>query len=85
MAADGIDAELGGLLFKLKKMQKEVGGGTKDAVISVIGEDGKQDQFLTIKAQLMEHVAATKVVSSKCTILHYFQHKILSVTSLAKL
>ena len=62
MAADGIDAELGGLLFKLKKIEKEVGGGAKDAVVSIIGEDGKLDQFLTIKVQLMDHVAATKVV-----------------------
>ena len=63
MAADGLDAELGGLLFKLKKIQNEV-GPNKETVISVIGEDGKTDQFLTIKAQLMEHVATTKVVGN---------------------
>ena len=70
-AADGIDAELGSLLFKLRKIQKEV-GGTKEAQISVIGEDGKLDQFLTVKSQLMEHVATTKVVIQFIKALIYF-------------
>ena len=64
-AADGLDAELGGLLFKLRKIQNEVGG--KDAaVISVIGEDGKQDKFLTIKEKLKAQIVTAKEVIFIC-------------------
>ena len=61
MAADGMDAELGGLLFKLKKIQQET-GKSDDKSMNVIGEDGKEDKFLSIKAQLLVHVSNTKVL-----------------------
>jgi hypothetical protein len=61
--ADGLDAELGGLLFKLKKIQKETGKKDTDGPATVVGEDGKEDKFLSLKAQMLSHVASAKVVS----------------------
>ena len=61
MAADSLDAELGGLLFKLKKIENAA-GKKEDGPQSVIGEDGKEDKFLTLKEKILSHVEIAKTV-----------------------
>jgi hypothetical protein len=64
MAADSLDAELGSLLFKLKKIESATGGKKDDGPVSVIGEDGKEDKFLTLKERILVHVESVKGVPS---------------------
>lgn len=61
MAADSLDAELGGLLFKLKKIENAA-GKKNEGPQSIIGEDGKEDKFLTLKQRILAHVDSAKTV-----------------------
>lgn len=61
MAADSLDAELGGLLFKLKKIENAA-GKKNEGPQSIIGEDGKEDKFLTLKQRILAHVDSAKTL-----------------------
>ena len=52
--ADQIDLELADCLTKLNKIQQEVGGGKKK--VNIIGEDGKVDKFLELKAAVEDRL-----------------------------
>jgi len=65
---DPVDKELNSVLDKLNKIQDEVGGKKKTIIL---GEDGKSDRFLEIKAVIMGRLQAIREVYWYITLISF--------------
>ena len=76
---DSLDRELSGLLTKLGKIHEEVGGTKKKNII--LGDDGKSDRFLEIKADIIEKLKNIREVidyMGKCLMLKFYFYSLLN-------